>query len=571
MLMLTVSQREELLRALTERDRQYDPDVRLLRVPLKGPGYHTTLSDGTLVHPTRESAAYAVALLDSGEEWRRERALEVLDTLLSLQDQDPGSRTYGIWSWYQDEPLARMSPPDWNWADFLGVQLLQVALDHRDRLPADLAERLEAAIEHACRSIIRRNVGMDYTNIAIMGTYVTYVAGETYAWSDILEYAGARLRRFYDFTLEEGGFPEYNSPTYSVVAITELTRMLAHVRNPEARRLVQEIHDRAWKDVAAHFHPPTRQWAGPHSRCYSTLLRPDTLAFLQRALGDAARLTDVPLPPSLDAHRVPASCPVESRAAFTTLPGTLHHVQVLRPGSPPTVGTTHLAPVFTIASVNCGMFWNQCRPLVAYWNGPAGPAALQVRFLHDGYDYSSAHILCAQQGSEILAGVCFATDGGDTHPSLDRVRNATIEAEDLRLRLEFFSMPEEWPLPRWTLGETTALDLGEVHLAVRPVHAAFGEWKPTAEVSREGARVFLDVVLTHGARRSFCFTEIAPAFLILGLSLRAADEAMCPPDAITWEEDGDEVTARWGGSLAVRFPGRPVTGGEIWRQASAPV
>ena len=69
---------------------------------------------------------------------RLKRAEKILRTVISLQDRNPDSRTYGIWSWFAEEPLDKMSPPDWNWADFCGTQLLQVAIDHKDRLPADL-------------------------------------------------------------------------------------------------------------------------------------------------------------------------------------------------------------------------------------------------------------------------------------------------------------------------------------------------------------------------------------------------------------------------------------------------
>lgn len=49
-------------------------------------------------------------------------------------------------------------------------------LDHWDRLPEDLRAGVRDGIEHACRSIMRRNVGPGYTNIALMGAYGTLLA-----------------------------------------------------------------------------------------------------------------------------------------------------------------------------------------------------------------------------------------------------------------------------------------------------------------------------------------------------------------------------------------------------------
>ena len=63
------------------------------------------------------------------------------------QDQDPQRRTYGIWPYHYEEPLDAMNKPDWNWADFIGVQLLQLA--HRTGLTIQP--------KHApCENILRR-------------------------------------------------------------------------------------------------------------------------------------------------------------------------------------------------------------------------------------------------------------------------------------------------------------------------------------------------------------------------------------------------------------------------------
>jgi hypothetical protein len=141
------------------------------------------------------------ALLDSGDPERLARACDVLRRLLALQDQAPDNRTYGIWSWFMEESLEQMAPPDWNWANFIGVQSLQVALDYWDGLPEDLQAGVRDGLEHACRSIMRRNVGPGYTNIALMGIYVTLVAGERFEVEDFLRYGKERLRRFYDYSM----------------------------------------------------------------------------------------------------------------------------------------------------------------------------------------------------------------------------------------------------------------------------------------------------------------------------------------------------------------------------------
>src|SRR5690606_37841149 len=100
---------QALQNELARMDEQYDSQEHMIVTNVSGVGYHTTLKEGK-VHNTRTSLEYAVALLDSGEEDRKERAIDVIEKLISLQDQDPESRTYGIWSWYLEEPLDMMSP-----------------------------------------------------------------------------------------------------------------------------------------------------------------------------------------------------------------------------------------------------------------------------------------------------------------------------------------------------------------------------------------------------------------------------------------------------------------------------
>jgi hypothetical protein len=70
---ITPSQKARLLKALEGPDRQYDPQEKMLKKGFGSPGYHTTLTGGT-VHPTRDALGYAVALLDTGEPERLKRA-----------------------------------------------------------------------------------------------------------------------------------------------------------------------------------------------------------------------------------------------------------------------------------------------------------------------------------------------------------------------------------------------------------------------------------------------------------------------------------------------------------------
>lgn len=560
-----------LHQALATTHSQYDPAERMIRKPFSSPGYHTTLKGG-YVHPTRDSLNYAVALLDTGDPDWLKRAAEILRRVIALQDQNPDSKTYGIWSWFLEEPLDKMSPPDWNWADFCGVQLLQVARDHRSRLPADLMAQVDAAVLCAARSIQRRDVKPTYTNIAIMGAYVTLVAAELYHLEDLQNYAMARLRNFYDHTMRNGAFTEYNSPTYTVVALTELGRMRQHAREPEARRLIEPIYRLAWEEIARHFHPPTRQWAGPHSRCYQTLLSTNSLALIQTSTEGRVPFFSKEPTPTLASYRVPVPCPRDLERFFTSLDEPREVVETFVKSSPPLVGTTCLTPAFALGSINRGDFWNQRRPLLAYWGDAKQPAYLQVRFLHDGYDFADAQFFSVQKDGTVLAGVNFGTDGGDTHTSLDRIKDGRIHAKDLRLRFEFGGAAgKNTPLAPVLLTQAAGLRFGKLNLVLCVPFAMFdgaqGRWEAGSDDQKQIA--WLDVVLYSGAAKEINFAELQQA--AVGFSTRFATGKPTPLEARAAVKDGRLNLAMEQPPLQLNLPVRPDKVSELQKDFSASV
>lgn len=427
---LSIAKKAEIVRSVKGQELQYNAVEAMLRKNFSwSPTQIHTTWKGETAHPTRDAVVYAVALLDSDNSDMEKRTFDVLHKVLSLQDIKSESKTYGIWPYFSEEPLEKMAPPDFNWADFIGTQLLQIAINHRERLPEDLATRVDAALIHAARSIQKRNVGPSYTNIAIMGTHVSLTVSDLYSIADLQEYALKRLRTLANYTEMNGGFEEYNSPSYTTVAVEELGRMRMHAVVPEVQTLTDRLYYTAWKEIIEHYHPGTEQWAGPHSRSYRTLLGDGHLKFIMRGLNN-----------QLD-PRLPLPVPDDLRAAhFLNISATHTLINNYLKGVPGTrpdlVGTTYLNPSWTIGSINWSEMWNQRRPLVAYWGRKESPSYLQLRFLRDGYDFSDAQIFTAQKEGRVLAGLVLATDAGDKHVSQDLIKNATFKTKDLRLRFE---------------------------------------------------------------------------------------------------------------------------------------
>ncbi|MBN2326199.1 MAG: hypothetical protein JXR73_03525 [Candidatus Omnitrophica bacterium] len=546
---LNETQRRSLQEALKSADEKYDPEAKMVASSVSSVGYHTTLKNMT-VHPTRTSFEYAVALLDSGEPQRLDRAQDILRTVIAQQDQDPTHHTYGIWSWYLEEPLDKMSPPDWNWADFCGAQLLAAWIDHRDRLSGDVEAMVRESIIHACHSIQKRNVSLGYTNIAIMGTYVTLTASDRFGLEELQAYAKARLRRYHKYLFERGSFNEYNSPTYTMVAINELTRMLMHVRDEEDLKLIREIHDFAWKHATCRFHAPTRQWAGPHSRCYSTLLRKGTVDSLEFATGERGRVAqEGPITLPLSSYRLKIQCPPAYLKNFHPKKEPQTIIETFIPSKTPEhsiVGTTYLHPLYTLGTVNRGDFWNQRRSFVAYWGGPEKTAYLQMRFLHDGYDYCSALPFTVQEQGCAMTAVVFATDYGDTHPSLDRVKNASIRARDFRLRFEFGGYVDEFMFVPVNGPEGMLfLKDREIQLQIRPLIDPFGDSRFQWEIGGDDSKQWIDAVAYSGDEKEMNFSQLEKAFLAFAFQILPVSEKPISMGGIGVQEEDGRCQLAW--------------------------
>lgn len=561
---LSQAGRQELMRSLGAQHGRYNPVEKML-VTEVGPDYqyHTNLRS-TTAHSTRQAVTYAATLLDTLDPELEARACEIIARVIALQDRDMSSPTFGTWGWYMEEPPAQMATPDFNWADFLGVQLLHIALHHRARLPAALASEIDDTIRRAAQSIRQRNARPGYTNIAIMGTYVTLVAAEEYGDADLKNYALKRLREFAQYTAQQGAFTEYNSPTYTLVALQELARMRRDVRTPEAKPLIEELYRVAWQEIAGHFHAPTRQWAGPHSRAYTDLVGVNVLQLIERSTSEQANF-GLGQSKNPDDQRLPTPCPPDMEAFFISLDAPHELVKTFVRGDKPIVGTSYLHPQFALGTINRGDMWNQRRPLLAYWGTARQPFFLRLRVLHDGYDFAAARFWGVQREGLALAAINFATDGGDKHIHLDPIQNATISAQDLRLSFEIGGAVGEadsstQPLiAPANLATPISLRFGDLRVTLAVPHARFGEYPGHWEIARRDEKLLLDVVLYASHKRTFKLDELASAALAVVVQF-ALDDVPLPAVSV---EVNQRFLSLGANDLKIMVPIKPSSGQDL--------
>ncbi|MGI5893889.1 MAG: hypothetical protein ACOX6P_04770 [Candidatus Merdivicinus sp.] len=558
MLYFKNDQEKPLFYQMMERmDQSYDPKECSLTQWRGEHGYHSTLVNQT-VHGTRDSLSYAYELLNRDGEGDRQRSMDILNRIVPLQDTDPSHKTYGIWSYYTEEPLTQMAPPDWNWADFCGKEIMHILLDHPDKLSAEMTAMLRESLLHACNSIRIRDMGPGYTNISIMGTYVTLVGGTLLGDDSLIQYAKKRLRTLYQFNISKGSYNEYNSPTYTLVLADDLARMLKYVKDSEDLKLVEDLNDLAWKTVAEHYHFKTKQWAGPHARAYTMLQTQALQLKIQRALDYRIHLVDLDqdgvadlLP--MDFFSLNHRCPAKYVPYFTEPRGETEVNQRIFESD---IATAYMTNNYTIGNFYQCTFWNQKRNMLCYFGDEKNPAYCGLKLLHDLYDYSSGVIVTAQQKNRCVSLINFITDGGDTHCNLDMVKNATITASDLRIRFEFGGAVSDMTLTEKEPGLYLA-QKGDLKIRILIPYAKFGDMpisiqtgvekdhvNETGGHSVKGTIQYLDIILYHGEKREINFAQLQEC--VCALAFEITDSTLSTPDISVERLKNDNISASYG-------------------------
>lgn len=511
---------------LLRMDKTFDTDANLIAGHV-GPEYsYQSNLRSQVVHPTRTSMEYALYLLESKDKRGLEIAIKVLAKMEELQEKNPGSKWFGLWSWYAEEPLASMPAVDFNWADFNGSLLLCMLFRHRARLAPAVVEQMQRMLRRCCSSIKKRNVSMGYTNIACMGNFVSLAGAEVLQDDELHVYAQDRLRRFAATIDQTGSFNEYNSPTYNKVVVQNITRTLMFVKDSTSLELSRSIHERIWLHVGTHWHLPTQQIAAPMSRCYFNDL--GTQIWIQKALNNALlfigklQLRIEPLHENEDVALLDYRCPDDIKAYFTATGQARVHREIFLLGSPAentakpasmdVEGTTYLHPHFCLGSANRSDFWVQRRPLMAYWGMPKHPVqCLQVKVLKDDYDFSSGLFYSVQSNGAVLGQICFRSDGGDKHISLDPIREHKSVLSRLVVQVRLDVWMDDWKLfvsdeevagtdRSLPVDSRLCVDAGTIKFGFRFLDVRFAAYQPKLKFVRSAEGAMFELTLMSSDR-----------------------------------------------------------------------
>ncbi len=555
---LTSDQKAAFAKTIEGKSKSYDASEKMLTVKVSTTDYNTLLHGNLTgqLHDVRSSFWYAEDLLTQDEPESTSEAFAIIEKLISLQDTITGSKTFGLWGNYLEVSVNKMEKPDYNWADFCGVSLLNIWMGYQEKIPEPLKPQIKKAIINAAACIKKRNIGPDYTNIAVMGTYVTYMTGYLFDDKVLQTYATKRLLRFYDFTLKLKGFPEYNSSNYTLVVLDDLCRFKMHIEEPTAKKMLDELYLMVWEMIARHFHQPTAQWTGPQSRAYFSLINE---AWGTSYYGLLYKASKGKIVLSSDAkekadkiilnHQLPDK--LYNYYLAPSYPRT--EVDVFIPDTLQVIGTCYMAEKYNLATANRSCLWNQRRPFTAYWGSSKSPRFLQLQFLRNNYDFSSAALYTAQKENTVLGGVNLFLYGGNTHLGGDAIKSGKIKAKDFRIRLLFgrTSKKELMTLPEKE-NDSFSIHLDGLQFNIQFFKASFdgavGHW----EKGGNGKDAWVDYVIYSGGEKEFDLTQIKEAIWAFTFSMGSASDTFLKAKP-AFDIQNNQLKATWN-SLDLSVP-----------------
>ena len=483
-------------------------DRILYRIGRSWADAHFTPETQLLGPDVRGAAAYALLLLAGGGLPQCRKAEAILLAVLGYQETDPANPHFGLFK----ASASAEGFTDPNWAAFCGSYLMHTDAAYGDRLTESCRRSVRDAILRACAFITKRDVVPGYTNIALLSASVLTVAGEIYGSSEYQEEGRRKVRelaRYIDLT---GGFQEYNSPTYYGVCLSALCWMGMFLRDGEVRDLSLRIQARLWRTIAAHYHAPTSQLAGPYGRAYGNTLQRYAAAlkyYLPKVLGESFPLGNNEAHGHDTAYAGLAalqevSCPEDAaeRMRSADCRGTIREA-VWTDGRPLDSGysgpfgqmTTCLAPSYALGTINASETWEQRRDLLLHWVGPDGqPAALtQTVHANDGSIWRwGVRFWGVQKEGKALALI-----------DLSALEDREVSSFSLVFTLEVQDLPRIWvgsnrveDVPHPIDGNSPIhFRSGEISIGIRHLARGFPGFEARGEIRQmqDGLEVVLDL------------------------------------------------------------------------------
>ena len=215
-------------------------------------------------HESRGGAGLARRLFASGTPEDLELGHKVIEATLACQEMREDDPHYGNFHWMAEDDWVE----DLNAVEFCLEHLIPLCLEHGDLVESGLYKRLLASIRLGLLEVVRLDVHVGYSNIALFDIVNSCLGGELLDDAAIARRGQKKLAAFAVHTDRVGIIQEYNSPTYTPIVIHCLHRLARLSTHEHSRVLARALCARLALSAAAHMSKATGRWAAPHSRAY---------------------------------------------------------------------------------------------------------------------------------------------------------------------------------------------------------------------------------------------------------------------------------------------------------------
>ena len=385
----------------------FDADANLIGAGTKNPPNRKK-------HVIRESAYYAYGLLITGDPADRALAQPILRRVCAAQDTDMTKPTGGAFSWQAEDP-----PGDLNSAEFVGLALADVIeLDRRKPCLDESTRKLvDAAGKLAVKAVMKRDVGADYTNIALLSSALGAAGEKLWSVPGAGKWAEDKLEAIIKLT-GDGDFSEYLSPTYSGVDVAGAYANQKYAFSESYAAKADTILNHLWKQLALAYHAPTCNLGGPFCRAYGDNMLNYAAALkydLYLALDGKYPMPDTETDHGWDKGGLMglATVPITPRPEFNQTPPAWREWTAAMPnGAPPRRLSQFRDDKFILGTVALQDEWKQKRNLVSYWrtDDTTAPDGFRVGYcidqtnesIPDGFPPAKMHFYCQQDKATAL-------------------------------------------------------------------------------------------------------------------------------------------------------------------------
>jgi hypothetical protein len=256
-------------KALQWADERWDEKHSLVRMPVDRHEQGKVAEN----YAVRDSVWYAAGLFMRQPSGDVDRALRIIETILTYQFNEPNTVYHGTFYRYPDEAHPPENAVIWkdydpNWREFICTVFIIFLLEFESLLPEDLQVKMRESIRLAAEGTYERKVAAEYTNIALMSAFLLDYAGMSFnfvVWRDTaLELAQATYALFQ----RNKTYNEYNSPTYYGIDFYALALWRQYGFSDVYRSMGAAMEADLWRDTAQFYHAPLRNLCGAYDRSY---------------------------------------------------------------------------------------------------------------------------------------------------------------------------------------------------------------------------------------------------------------------------------------------------------------